>query len=463
MIATTKRRVAWLVAACYFMEMLDGTILVTAAPRLSAALHVTPAAIGLLMASYLIVMSVVIPLGGWLESRIGSRVLFLASIVLFTVASLACGSAQNFWELLVARAVQGVGAALMVPVGRTIVLARAKKSDIMRLLGYVVWPGLLAPVVAPLLGGFIVTYASWRWLFWVNVPLGVVAVAVGVVAVEPTEPRKDRTTFDTWGMLVTTFGLGTLLWAAYVAGQPTGSWFEAGLFALVGVVLLIEAARHLRQTHDPYVELGVLRVRSLRDALGGVAAFVVVVGSLPLLLTLLFQDDFGWSPLKSGLVLAAIFVGNIGMKPATTAILNRFRHKQVLLVSTSVVAATAVLFALLRSSSPVSIFVVLSVVSGAARSMGFSAYFTLFYADVPENLMGAATTVTATVQQLFFGIALSAAVLVLRLGSSLMPQSSGATSGYRVAFLMLAAVGLVATALTMIMEPDAGHSLRASE
>ena len=463
MIATTKRRVAWLVAACYFMEMLDGTILVTAAPRLSAALHVTPAAIGLLMASYLIVMSVVIPLGGWLESRIGSRVLFLTSIVLFTVASLACGSAQNFWELLVARAVQGVGAALMVPVGRTIVLARAKKSDIMRLLGYVVWPGLLAPVVAPLLGGFIVTYASWRWLFWVNVPLGVVAVAVGVVAVEPTEPRKDRTTFDTWGMLVTTFGLGTLLWAAYVAGQPTGSWFEAGLFALVGVVLLIEAARHLRQTHDPYVELGVLRVRSLRDALGGVAAFVVVVGSLPLLLTLLFQDDFGWSPLKSGLVLAAIFVGNIGMKPATTAILNRFRHKQVLLVSTSVVAATAVLFALLRSSSPVSIVVVLSVVSGAARSMGFSAYFTLFYADVPENLMGAATTVTATVQQLFFGIALSAAVLVLRLGSSFMPQSSGATSGYRVAFLMLAAVGLVATALTMIMEPDAGHSLRASE
>lgn len=463
MIATTKRRVAWLVAACYFMEMLDGTILVTAAPRLSAALHVTPAAIGLLMASYLIVMSVVIPLGGWLESRIGSRVLFLTSIVLFTVASLACGSAQNFWELLVARAVQGVGAALMVPVGRTIVLARAKKSDIMRLLGYVVWPGLLAPVVAPLLGGFIVTYASWRWLFWVNVPLGVVAVAVGVVAVEPTEPRKDRTTFDTWGMLVTTFGLGTLLWAAYVAGQPTGSWFEAGLFALVGVVLLIEAARHLRQTHDPYVELGVLRVRSLRDALGGVAAFVVVVGSLPLLLTLLFQDDFGWSPLKSGLVLAAIFVGNIGMKPATTAILNRFRHKQVLLVSTSVVAATAVLFALLRSSSPVSIFVVLSVVSGAARSMGFSAYFTLFYADVPESLMGAATTVTATVQQLFFGIALSAAVLVLRLGSSFMPQSSGATSGYRVAFLMLAAVGLVATALTMIMEPDAGHSLRASE
>lgn len=463
MIATTKRRVAWLVAACYFMEMLDGTILVTAAPRLSAALHVTPAAIGLLMASYLIVMSVVIPLGGWLESRIGSRVLFLASIVLFTVASLACGSAQNFWELLVARAVQGVGAALMVPVGRTIVLARAKKSDIMRLLGYVVWPGLLAPVVAPLLGGFIVTYASWRWLFWVNVPLGVVAVAVGVVAVEPTEPRQDRTTFDTWGMLVTTFGLGTLLWAAYVAGQPTGSWFEAGLFALVGVVLLIEAARHLRQTHDPYVELGVLRVRSLRDALGGVAAFVVVVGSLPLLLTLLFQDDFGWSPLKSGLVLAAIFVGNIGMKPATTAILNRFRHKQVLLVSTSVVAATAVLFALLRSSSPVSIFVVLSVVSGAARSMGFSAYFTLFYADVPESLMGAATTVTATVQQLFFGIALSAAVLVLRLGSSFMPQSSGATSGYRVAFLMLAAVGLVATALTMIMEPDAGHSLRASE
>lgn len=452
---------AWLVAACYFMEMLDGTILVTAAPRLSAALHVTPAAIGLLMAAYLIVMSVVIPLGGWLDSRMGSRALFLTSIVIFTAASLACGSAQSFWELLAARVLQGIGAALMVPVGRTIVLARAPKSDIMRLLGYVVWPGLLAPVVAPLLGGFIVTYANWRWLFWVNVPIGVAAVGVGAIVIESAAIHRDRTAFDVWGMVVTTLGLGALLWAAYVAGQMSGSWLETGLFALIGVALLCEAVRHLRRTRHPYVDLSVLRVRSLRDALGGLAAFVVVVGSLPLLLALLFQDGFGWSPLKSGLVLAGIFVGNIGMKPATTPLLIRFSHRRVLFASTTAVVITVMAFALLRSSTPIPIIVVLSVVSGAARSMGFSAYFTLFYADVPEDLMGAATTVTATVQQLFFGIALSAAVLALRLGVSIAPAPPGPASGYRIAFLLLAALGLVATALTTVMEPDAGHSLRA--
>ncbi len=462
MISTAKRRVALLVAACYFMEMLDGTILVTAAPRLSEALHATSAAIGLLMAAYLIVMSVVIPLGGWLDARMGSRTLFLSSIALFTVASFACGGAQNFGELLVARVVQGVGAALMVPVGRTIVLARAEKTDIMRLIGYVVWPGLLAPVVAPLLGGFIVTYANWRWLFWVNVPLGIVAIAVAVVLVESAETRRDRTTFDLWGMVITTFGLGSLLWAAYVAGEASGSWRAVGGFALVGVVALAEAARHLRHHREPYVELGVLRIRSLRDALGGIAAFVVVVGALPLLLALQFQDDFGWSPLKSGLVLAGIFVGNIAMKPATTPILTRVSHKQVLLASTVTVAATVVSFALLRSSTPVSLIVSLSVLSGAARSMGFSAYVTLFYADVPERLMGAATTVTATVQQLFFGVALSAAVVALRLGASVAPASSGATGGYHIAFLLLAAVGLVATGVATTMEPSAGHSLRTS-
>ncbi len=461
-ISTSKRRVALLVAACYFMEMLDGTILVTAAPRLSVALHVTSAAIGLLMAAYLIVMSVVIPLGGWLDARIGSRTLFLSSIALFTVASLACGGAQNFGELLVARVVQGVGAALMVPVGRTIVLARAEKTDIMRLIGYVVWPGLLAPVVAPLLGGFIVTYASWRWLFWVNVPLGIVAVMVGAVTVESTAPRRDRTAFDHWGMVVTTFGLGSLLWAAYVAGEPSGSWRVVGGFALIGVAALAEAARHLRRRTEPYVELAVLRVRSLRDALGGVAAFVVVVGALPLLLALLFQDDFAWSPLKSGVVLAGIFVGNIAMKPATTPILTRISHKRVLLASTATVAATVVAFSLLHRTTPVGLIVALSVLSGAARSMGFSAYVTLFYADVPESLMGAATTVTATVQQLFFGVALSAAVVALRLGSSVAPMSSGPTDRYRVAFLLLAVVALVAMTLASTMERSAGHSLRAS-
>lgn len=444
------------------MEMLDGTILVTAAPRLSVALHVTSAAIGLLMATYLIVISVVIPLGGWLDARMGSRALFLSSIAIFTVASLACGGAQDFGELLVARVVQGAGAALMVPVGRTIVLSRAQKTDIMRLIGYVVWPGLVAPVIAPLLGGFIVTYADWRWLFWLNVPLGVVAFVVGAVIVEFSETRRDRTSFDVWGMVVTTCGLGSLLWAAYVAGEASGSWREVGGFALVGVLALVEAARHLGRTPDPYVALGVVRVRSLRDALGGMVAFVVVVGSLPLLLALLFQDDFGWSPLKSGFVLAGIFVGNIGMKPATTRVLTRFSHKRVLLASTTVVAATVVAFALLVASTPVALIVTLAVVSGAARSMGFSAYVTLFYADVPERLMGAATTVTATVQQLCFGIALSAAVVALRIGTSIVPATASATSGYRVAFLLLAAFGLVATAWATTMERDAGHSLRAS-
>ena len=316
-------------------------------------------------------------------------------------------------------------------------------------------------MAAPLLGGIIVTYANWRWLFWVNVPLGIVAVAVAVVLVESAKARGDRTAFEHWGMVVTTFGLGSLLWAAYVADGPSGSWRLVGAFALIGVVALGEAARHLRRHTEPHVDLAVLRVRSLRDGLGEIAPSSWW-WALPLLLAPLFQEDFGWSPLKSGVVLAGIFVGDIAMKPATTPILTRISHKRVLLASTATVAATVVAFALLHQTTPVGSIVTLLAPSGTASSMGFSAYVTLFYADVPESLMGAATTVTATVQQLFFGVALSAAVAALRLDASVAPAASGTMGGYHVAFVLLAAVGFVATAVAATMGPSAGQASRAN-
>ncbi len=186
MIDSYRRHLALLVASCYFMENLDGTIVTTAAPKLRAALGVSSTAIGLLISTYLITFAVVIPVGNWLMSRLGERRLFLSAIAMFTLASLLCALSHILSELAAARALQGVGAALMVPVGRVVVLANSDKTDIMRLVAYIVWPSLLAPAIAPLVGGVIVTFGSWRWLFLPNVPLGVVAFLVGSLIMKPS-------------------------------------------------------------------------------------------------------------------------------------------------------------------------------------------------------------------------------------------------------------------------------------
>lgn len=457
---TRARQIAWLVAVCYFMEMLDGTIVVTAAPRLRAALHVSSSAIGLLMAAYLIVVAVVIPLGGWLVVRLGVRRLFVVSIVVFTLASLACGASQNFAELMVARVVQGVGAACMVPVGRMLVLAKAEKTDLMRLLAYIFWPGLLAPAVAPLLGGLIITYANWHWLFWLNVPIGAVAALLGLVLLDDDAATTRPVPLDWWGMVVTSLGLAALLWAAYQAGETTVPWRTPTVVALVGLAALAEAVRHLTRTAHPYVALSVLSIRSLRDAVLGLSVFVTAISAVPLLLPLLFQDHFHWSPVKSGLVVLGVFVGNIAMKPGTTPVLNRVRHKPVLVASTFLVALSLVAFAFVGASTPLVLVLVAALVSGAARSMGFTTYFTLFYSDVPEARMNAATTVTATVQQLFSGIGLSAAVVLLRVGASVDATPLTSATSFRWAFMFLTGLALLATVAAGRLEADAGRSVR---
>ena len=229
MIDPYRRRLALLVASCYFMENLDGTIVTTAAPKLRAALGVSSTAIGLLIASYLITFAVMIPVGNWLMSRVGERRLFLCAIAVFTLASLACALSQNLGELVGARLVQGVGAALMVPVGRVVVLANSDKTDIMRLVAYIVWPGLLAPAVAPLVGGIIVTFASWPWLFVPNVPLGAAAFVTGWIIMKPSSRRSPVTRLDWRGMLLSAAGLAALVYSAFVAGELTSSWSRVGV------------------------------------------------------------------------------------------------------------------------------------------------------------------------------------------------------------------------------------------
>jgi len=455
------RSVALLVAGCFFMELLDGTIVVTAIPRISSSLGITPAAAGLVVTAYLVTVAVLIPLSGWLTLRYGYRRVLLSAIAIFTLASLGCAASQSFGELLAMRVLQAVGGAMMVPVGRMVVFERADKSQVMRLMSYIVWPALIAPVIAPLAGGVITTYADWQWLFLINVPLGAIGLAAAwrLIHGRPadTPPRLDRL-----GVLLSCGGLTTLTWGAHLIADSRPDWPLVAALGVASLVLLTAGARHMLRVSAPLVDLRTLRIPTFGNAMLGSSLVWLVIGAIPFLLPLLFQIVFGWSPIKSGALVLFVFVGNIAIKPATSFLYRTYGFRRVLIAASVCLGLTAIGCALLTESTPLVVIVLLTLVSGAARSVSMTGYSTLALSDVPSSQMRAANALNSTAQQLFTGLAVALATVALRVGH-LLGNALGAADNqrvsYSVAFLTIALVAALATAVILRLHPSAGEVL----
>jgi EmrB/QacA subfamily drug resistance transporter len=461
MISAAQRSIALLVAGCLFMENLDGTIVTTAAPRIAASLGVPPAQIGLVITAYLLSVAVLIPLSGWMTRRFGARVVFLTAIGIFAVASAACAASSNLPELVGLRVLQGAGGAMMVPVGRLVVLAATERQDLLRVLAYVTWPGLLAPVVAPLLGGIITTYASWRWLFLINVPLCLVAFAVAARLIR-SGPETAAGPLDWAGAILTCTGLGGLVVVAHVLSLPR---VDAGAAIAIGAVsagCISLAAWHMLRTEHPLLNLRVLRIPTVRWSLGPGSLCWLVIGAAPFLLPLMFQTVLGWSPIKSGAVVLFIFVGNVGIKPATTPLLRRFGFRTVLIASTLTLAATMVAASLISGGTPVAVVAIICLASGVARSVTLTANISVGLSEVTPVQLPDANSLSATAQQLSLGFAVAAAAILLRAGESLSGPFPGPRSPYVVAFAGLSAVAVVAAVAATRLHPQAGaHVSRA--
>jgi EmrB/QacA subfamily drug resistance transporter len=463
MIDSRQRAIALLVSGCLFMENLDGTIVATAAPRIGTSLGVSATAIGLVVTAYLLTLAVLIPLSGWLTARHGSRRVFLTAIALFTFASLACACSTNLGELVGLRVLQGAGGAMMVPVGRLTALSGAAKPDIPRLVSFMVWPALLAPVIAPPLGGAIATYASWRWLFLINIPLGAAAFAFARRLIT-AGPQSVPPPLDWLGVLLTSAGLGALTYTGHLLSGTGGAWQLPAVFGSASLLLLGFAVRHLRRARHPLIDLRTLRLQSFRATVSGGSAFWVAVSAVPFLLPLLFQVVFGWSAVRAGAVLLFVFVGNIGIKPATTYLFSRFGYRPLLTLSGLVLAGTMAGFAFITAGTPLVLIAAMAVVSGAARSLGLTGYTTLAFADIPPEEMRNANTLNATMGQLAAGLGVAAATVALRLGGPVGRLFTGHRvslgTDYGIAFCLLALSALAATAGALRLHPSTGHAIR---
>jgi MFS family permease len=460
-ITPRHRQIALLVAGCYFLEMLDGTIVTTASPQIGRSLGAPATEVGLVVTAYLLTLAVLIPLSGWLTRRYGNRVVFLTAIAVFTLASVGCAASVNLGMLVAMRVLQGAGGAMMVPVGRTMVLTPAAKEDILRLTSYVVWPGLLAPVAAPLAGGLITTYATWHWMFVINVPLGVIAFAVAWRLVTArAQPGGDGTApppFDWAGVLLTCAGLGALTYAAHLVSLPSPPVAQTGAFAAVSAALLAGAVIHLRRAPFPLLNLRTLAVPTFRVSQLGGTMYYFVVGAMPFLLPLMFEEQFGWSPVKSGAVTAFVFAGNVGIKPATTPLINRFGFRPLLIVSTVGTALIVAALGFTTASVPVAVIAGLALASGITRSTGFTVYTTVGLADMPPALMRDANTLAATSMQVGAGLAVAGAAVALRAGDAV---TGGGQAAFTVAFCLIALVGAGCAAGALRLDPAAGSAAR---
>jgi EmrB/QacA subfamily drug resistance transporter len=456
------RATALLVAGCFFMEFLDGTIVSTAAPRMARDFGVSSESIAVVVTAYLLTLAVLVALSGWLADRFGARRIFLTAIVIFTVASAACTLATNLGELVALRVLQGVGAAMMVPVGRLVVLATTAKADLIRTIALLTWPALVAPVLAPLLGGLITTYASWRWIFVINVPLGIIAFAVAWRLITPIPPGPPKP-LDGIGLVLTGGGLGGLVYGASLLEARRPHWALFALTAAISAVLLAAAARHLLRTRNPLLELRTLRFPSLRVSVAGGTVYWATLSAVPFLLPLLFQDVFGWSPVRAGAIVLFLFLGNIAIKPATTPLLHKFGFRTVLVTATAGEAAAMVGIAFLTRSTPLVVLVLLVTFSGIARSVGMSGYVTIAFSEVPAERMSAANALQSTAQTLAAGLGVAVGAIAVRAGdpiASALSIGNAPRYAYLVGFILIALLTLGATAQAARIDPSVGAAVR---
>ncbi len=456
---TSTQGVALIVAAAFFMMLLDGAILNTSLPLMAQGLGVTPLALTASITVYLLAAAAVIPTSGWLADRWDARRVFAIAMATFTLASLACGLAQDLGQLVAARALQGMAAGVMAPVGRTLVLRRAGKSEVMGAIATIVWPSLLAPVLGPPLGGFISTYASWRWNFFINVPVGL----LGLLAVWRWIPRMAvprPPTLDWLGSVLCASALVLLLLGlerSAQAGTHLSDWAWPMAIAAAGIGIGALALRHLRSTLHPVVSLAPLQVRSFSIAtIGGGTLFMTCMQAAPFLLPLMFQLAFGMGAVEAGLMTLAYFLGNLLMKSVTTPVLRRWGFRRVMIVGGTLAAATLVGCAALQGDTPLTFSVALLVAAGAMRSMQMTSLNTLAFADIEPEHRGAASTLTTMFAQLAAAMGAATGAMVLALSQMAHGRDALAAKDFRVAFIVMAVLALVAVAGFQRLYPDDG-------
>jgi EmrB/QacA subfamily drug resistance transporter len=453
------RLIALIVACAMFMAQLDTTVVATALPQMADSFGVTPISLSIGITVYILTQTALLPASSWLSDRFGGREVFAASILGFTVASVLCGLCQTLPQFIAARALQGATAALMTPVGRLVLLQSTDKADLIRVMTISTVPMLVAPTIGPAVGGFITTYLSWHWIFYLNLPIGIVGVAL-VLRFIPKLPPQPRRPFDGLGFLYTAIGVSALLYGLdRIANPGEAGWIFPSALTALGAGLLAVSFNHARRAAHPLISLPALKIPTYTlSSIGGGALVRIPIRALPFILVLMLQLVHGMSAFHAGLLLLASNAGDLVVKPATTPILRRYGFRTTLIVSGYVCVLPVAACALFVPGTPDWIIFAVLTVNGIGRSFLFTGMSTLAFADVPQEETGGASVLWYLGQMATqaFGISLAAILMNLVGWSTGAPYGTPTLFVCQATLVIMGLIGVASVSLFFRLAPDAG-------
>ena len=422
---------------------------------------VTAVELNIGISAYLITLAVLIPASGWIADRFGARAIFTLALAIFTLASVFCGLSTEVHIFVAMRILQGVGGALMVPVGRLAVLRTTPKHQLIKAIATLTWPALVAPIIGPPLGGFITRYASWHWIFFINVLLGLAAIILSLRII-PDIRETERRSFDLSGFITTSVAMVSLVTAMERLGDRQPQIWPTLALAALGFGCLLYSIRHFRRAAAPMVRLDALQVPTFRVTMYGGSLFRASISAVPFLLPLLFQVGFGMDPFHSGLLVLAVFVGNLTIKPATTPLIRWLGFRRLLLINGALNVCSLLACALLTPQTPVWAIMLILYLGGVFRSIQFTGVSTLAFADVPAAQMSDANTLFSTASQLAVGLGITLGAIGIRLGEQVgdwlhLTELPGIS--FRLSFVFIALICLVGMIDSLHLAKTAGSSV----
>jgi EmrB/QacA subfamily drug resistance transporter len=456
--SSSKRIVPLIVATALFMENMDSTVIATSLPAIAKDIGTNPLALKLAVTSYLLSLAIFIPASGWVADRLGARKVFCSAIAIFILGSIGCAFARSLEGFVFARILQGIGGAMMTPVGRLVLVRSIDKRELVNAMAWVTTPALIGPVIGPPLGGFITTYASWPWIFLINLPIGLLGIALAVRYIDPVRSEHlDK--FDGVGMVLAGLGVAGLAFGFSVAGLDLLPWPLVTSLIAAGALFMTAYLIHARNTPAPVLDFSLLQLPTMRAGVVGGFLFRLGIGSLSFLLPLMLQLGFGHSPFESGLITFATAVGAMGMKTVAARAISRFGFRRVLVADAVISSLFLAACAAFTPTTPIPLMVGILLVGGFFRSLQFTCINTIAYAEVDAPRMSRATSLMSTQQQIAISTGVAVGALIVEATLHFKGKSVIEAGDFAPAFLIVAAIAATSTFVFAQLPTDAGAEM----
>jgi EmrB/QacA subfamily drug resistance transporter len=455
--SNAKSYLPWLVATALFMEQLDATIVNTAIPSIAASLQVTPLSLKSVVTCYILSLAVGIPVSGWMADRFGTRRVIGIAIAIFTIASVLCGLAVNAQMMVVARLLQGLGGAMMMPVGRLVLLRSVARKDMVNAMSWLLVPALIGPILGPPVGGLIVTYLDWRWIFYINVPIGIIGMIFVSIFIDEVK-GKAAGPFDTLGFILSGISLGSMLFGFELSSHEGQGSFSIFLIA-IGLLIGIAYLRHARKHPAPIMDFSLMKVPSFGTSVIAGSLTRITQGAQPFLLPLLFQIGFGLSAAAAGQIVISTALGALFMKPLAKAVFRRVGFRRSLIINGILGTIGYGLCAAFRPDWPMPLIFIALVLSAFFMSFQFTAYNTIAYDEISQDRMSSATSFYTTFQQLMLSLGICIGALALHASMAFNGVETPELGDFSTAFIVVAIISISATIWNLRFSPTAGEEI----